>query len=62
MTLRHRNTSKWARRALKRGVEVMDVGTKEALAEQLRMGQALRRKIEGRGDEVGSDDDSDETR
>ena len=40
----------------------MDVGTKEALAEQLRMGQALRRKIEGRGDEVGSDDDSDETR
>ena len=61
LTLRHRNTSKWARRALKRGVEVMDAGTKEALAEQLRMGQALRRKIEGRG-EGDSDDDSDETR
>ncbi|GAX85472.1 hypothetical protein CEUSTIGMA_g12888.t1 [Chlamydomonas eustigma] len=56
LTLRHRNTSKWARRALKRGVEVMDAGTKEALAEQLRLGQSLRRKIEGK-DEVNEDSD-----
>jgi U3 small nucleolar RNA-associated protein 14 len=41
----------------------MDAGTKEALAEQLRMGQALRRKIEGRGEAGDSDDDdSDDTR
>ena len=37
----------------------MDVGTKEALAEQLRMGQALRRKIEGRPEGGSSDDDGD---
>ncbi|GAX81102.1 hypothetical protein CEUSTIGMA_g8536.t1 [Chlamydomonas eustigma] len=59
LTLRHRNTSKWARRALKRGVEVMDAGTKEALAEQLRLGQSLRRKIEGK-DEVNEDSDDDD--
>jgi hypothetical protein len=49
LTLKHKNTSKWARRALKRGVGVMDAGTKAAIAEQLQMGEQLRRKIEGRG-------------
>ena len=37
----------------------MDVGTKEALAEQLRMGQALRRKIEGRPEGGDSEDEDD---
>jgi U3 small nucleolar RNA-associated protein 14 len=44
-----RNTSKWARRALKRGINVMDEGTKDAIAEQLRVGQELRQKVRQRG-------------
>lgn len=45
LTLKHRNSSKWARRALKRGMDVMDEGTKAAVAEQLRLGEELRRKV-----------------
>ena len=48
LTLKHRNSSRWARRALRRGVDVMDPGTKAALEEQLRLGEQLRRKV-GRG-------------
>ncbi len=40
--------------------QVMDEGTKEALAEQLRLGQTLRRKIEGRA-EGSSEEDSEGT-
>ena len=43
--MKHKNTSKWARRALKRGVNVMDDGTRDAIAEQLRLGQELRQKV-----------------
>ena len=46
LTLRHKNTSRWARRALKRGMAVMDDGTKQALGEQLRISEALKRKVE----------------
>ena len=45
--MKHKNTSKWARRALKRGVNVMDEGTRGAIAEQLRLGQELRQKVRG---------------
>ena len=45
LTLKHRNSSRWARRALKRGMDVMDEGTKAAVAEQLRLGEELRRKV-----------------
>ena len=45
LTLKHRNSSKWARRALKRGMDVMDEGTKAAVAEQLRLGEELRCKV-----------------
>ena len=45
LTLKHKNTSRWARRALKRGANIMDEGTKAAVAEQLRLGQELRRKV-----------------
>lgn len=45
LTLRHRNSSRWARRALKRGMDVMDEGTKAAVAEQLRLGEELRQKV-----------------
>eukprot|EP00658_Telonema_sp_P-2_P078018 TRINITY_DN7212_c0_g1_i1.p1 TRINITY_DN7212_c0_g1~~TRINITY_DN7212_c0_g1_i1.p1 ORF type:complete len:674 (-),score=239.49 TRINITY_DN7212_c0_g1_i1:93-2114(-) len=56
MTLKHKNTSKWAKHALRRGTKA-DEGTKSALQEQLRKGQELRRKMEGESDE---DDSSDE--
>jgi U3 small nucleolar RNA-associated protein 14 len=50
MTLKHRNTSKWAKRALKRGLEThVEDGTREAIAEQLRMHAALTRKVRKRG-------------
>ncbi|KXZ48222.1 hypothetical protein GPECTOR_29g127 [Gonium pectorale] len=62
LTLRHRNSSRWARRALKRGQLDLDAGTKAAIADQLQLGQQLRRKIEGRkgsgSDEDGSDSDA----
>ncbi|KAI9485688.1 MAG: small-subunit processome [Benjaminiella poitrasii] len=54
MTLKHKNTSKWAKRALARGVK--DEGTREAIMEQLRRGDELRRKIEG---QESDDDESD---
>mmetsp|Transcript_37964 Transcript_37964/g.96008 ORF Transcript_37964/g.96008 Transcript_37964/m.96008 type:complete len:1095 (-) Transcript_37964:202-3486(-) len=65
LTLKHRNTSRWARRALKRGATIIDPGTKAAVAEQLAMGEALRKRIEGKrpgggssSDEGGSDTDA----
>ncbi len=45
LTLKHKNSSRWARRALRRGVTVMDQHTREALAEQLRMGQEIRQRV-----------------
>jgi U3 small nucleolar RNA-associated protein 14 len=61
LTLKHRNSSKWARRALKRGQAAMDPSTREAIAEQLALGQQLRRRIEGKrgdsDDEEGGDSD-----
>ncbi|KAK9812342.1 hypothetical protein WJX73_003829 [Symbiochloris irregularis] len=60
LTLRHKNSSRWARRALKRGVNVMDEGTREALDEQLRIGQELRRKVERVEEPGSSGDDSDD--
>ncbi len=52
-TLRHRNMSKWAKNALKRGQLHKD-GTKEAVEESLRIGQELRRKM----NHVNDDDSS----
>ncbi|GIL87950.1 hypothetical protein Vretifemale_15914 [Volvox reticuliferus] len=57
LTLRHRNSSRWARRALKRGQVQLDAGTKAALAEQLQLGEQLKRKIEGRKRNGGESDD-----
>ncbi|GLC47246.1 hypothetical protein PLESTF_000895000 [Pleodorina starrii] len=57
LTQRHRNSSRWARRALKRGQLQVDAGTKAALAEQLQLGQQLKRKIEGKKGSGDSDDD-----
>jgi len=56
MTLAHKNTSKWAKRILKRGKNV-DVDTRRALSAQLKRGDDLRRKMMGDEDN-DSDNDS----
>ncbi|CAM9141371.1 unnamed protein product, partial [Chrysoparadoxa australica] len=59
MTLRHRNGSRWAKHALRRGVSA-DASTKAAMREQLKLGQDLRKKQTGRGgSDQGGDSDSD---
>lgn len=55
MTLAHKNTSKWAKRILKRGKNV-DVDTRRALSAQLKRGDDLRKKM--MGDQQDSDHDS----
>ena len=55
-SLAHKNTSKWAKRILKRGKHV-DQDTRRALSAQLKRGEDLRNKMNGTGD---SDDDGDE--
>ena len=58
MTLRHKNTSKWARSALKRGAN-LDSHTRKQVQEQLRLGQELRDAMDrpggGDAEEEGSD-------
>ncbi|ORY93150.1 small-subunit processome [Syncephalastrum racemosum] len=58
MTLKHKNTSQWAKRAIARGQH--DEGTRDAILEQLQRGQDLRRKIEGDAAEESDSDYSDE--
>jgi len=53
MSLRHKNASKWAKRVLRRGGAI-DMDTRRALSEQLRIGDDLRKKMIGTTDE---DDD-----
>ena len=56
MTLAHKNTSKWAKRVLKRGKNV-DVDTRRALSAQLKRGDDLLKKMKATSDD---EDDSDE--
>jgi len=58
MTFAHKNTSKWAKRILKRGKNV-DIDTRRALSAQLKRGDDLRRKMMGSEDE-DSDGNSDD--
>ncbi|KAI5070101.1 hypothetical protein GOP47_0014444 [Adiantum capillus-veneris] len=60
MTLKHKNTSKWAKRIIKRGLKATEDGSREALAEQLRTHSALTRKIQSTDNTGLSDDSSDE--
>lgn len=73
LTLKHKNTSRFIRRALKRGgTAPLDQGTKDAVAEQLRLGDELRQRVhrmKGRNeqdsdseasDNSNSDEDNDE--
>ncbi|CAL4939314.1 unnamed protein product [Urochloa decumbens] len=64
MTLKHKNTSKWAKRIIKRGLSVQDEGTRAAIAAQLQQNALLTRKMNSMKDdsssEESSDDDEDE--
>ena len=60
MLLRHKNTSRWAKRAIKKGIAHL-AGTREKLQEQLRVGQRLKEKIEGRRGTTSDGDDDDES-
>ena len=60
MTLAHKNTSKWAKRVLKRGKNV-DLDTRRALSAQLKRGDDLLQRMNTtRAGAKGEDDDSDE--
>ncbi|KAD3338173.1 hypothetical protein E3N88_33694 [Mikania micrantha] len=56
MTLKHKNTSKWAKRIKKRGFDVQDDGTRAAISEQLQQHALLTRKRNSMHDD--DDDDS----
>ena len=45
LTQKHRNTSKWAKHALRRGAHLLDGSTKAAVNEQLRLGAELKQKV-----------------
>jgi U3 small nucleolar RNA-associated protein 14 len=59
MSLRHKNTGKWAQQQIKRGN--LDAGTRDAINEQIRRGEQLKRKVQGmESDEEFNDSDNDE--
>ncbi len=58
MSLKHRNTSKWAKRVLRRGKNV-DMDTRRALSEQVRIGDELKRKMQGHFSDDSEDEDAD---
>ncbi|XP_047334220.1 uncharacterized protein C57A7.06 [Impatiens glandulifera] len=64
MTLKHKNNSKWAKRILKRGLDVQDDGTRAAISEQLHQHALLTRKMnsmkDSSSDEDSSEDDDDD--
>ncbi|XP_058083657.1 uncharacterized protein C57A7.06 [Magnolia sinica] len=60
MTLKHKNSSKWAKRILKRGLKAQDEGTRAAISEQLHQHSLLTRKVNSMKDNSSSDDSSDE--
>lgn len=59
MTLAHKNTSKWAKRVLKRGKNV-DIDTRRALSAQLKRGDDLLKKMNlaRTGDDSDDDDEN----
>ena len=60
MTLKHKNTGKWAKRMLSRGPNVKYDGTKAAIAEQLQMNANLSRQMNYMRDGCSSDERDDE--
>uniref|UniRef100_A0A7S1YUJ8 Uncharacterized protein n=1 Tax=Ditylum brightwellii TaxID=49249 RepID=A0A7S1YUJ8_9STRA len=59
MSLAHKNTSKWAKRVLRRGSK-MDTETRRALSAQLKRGDDLRRKMDSIQNGEDASDDSEE--
>ncbi|KAK2965173.1 hypothetical protein RJ640_019928 [Escallonia rubra] len=72
LTLKHKNSSKWAKRIIKRGMTVQDEGTRAAISDQLHQHAQLTRKMnsmkdnstsessdEDDGDEMSTDSDND---
>ena len=53
--LKHRNTSRWAKRAIKKGIAHLP-GTREAMAEQHRLAQQLKQKVNAPGDDSSDED------
>ena len=60
MTLKHKNTSKWAKRILKRRLSVQDEGTRAAIAAQLQQNALLTRKMNSMKDDSSSEGNSDD--
>lgn len=63
MTLKHKNSSRWAKRILSRGLDAQDEGTRAAIAEQLHQHASLTRKMNTLKDSSSSsssDESSDE--
>lgn len=60
MTLKHKNSSKWAKRILQRGLTTQDEGTRAAIAEQLHQHALLSRKMNSMKDSSSSEESSDE--
>lgn len=60
LTLKHKNSSKWAKRILKRGLDVQDEGTRAAIAEQLNQHALLSRKANNMKESSSSEESSDE--
>lgn len=63
--MKHKNSSKWAKRILKRGLDIQDDATRAAIAEQLQKHEELKRKMNSMKDnasssEEESSDDEDE--
>lgn len=63
MRLKHKNSSRWAKRILERGLSVQDETTREAFGEQLNKHAALTRKMNSVNDsssDESSNEDSDD--
>lgn len=63
MTLRHKSSSKWAKRIKERGFDIQDEGTRAAVAEQQHLHSLLTRKMNSMKDSSSSsssEDSSDE--
>lgn len=60
MALKHKNSSKWAKCVLQRGLQTQDEGTRAAISEQLRQHALLTRKMNSMKDSSSSDESNDD--
>ncbi|KAF8739203.1 hypothetical protein HU200_013924 [Digitaria exilis] len=60
MTLKHKNTSKWAKRILERGLSVQAEDTRAAIQAQLQQNVLLTRKMNSMKDDYSSEESSDD--